>query len=100
MELLRLLFVIVNVTGKVRERYSSPNKFHTDLTKKLEEQVKQVSIKIEKLQKENEHSQKEIQELHQKTNCNFEHCKLEPDDICSPCACREDEKLLKKYYCD
>ena len=51
MEFLCLLFAIVNVTGKIRERYSSPNKFHTDLTKKLEEQVKQVSMKIEKLQK-------------------------------------------------
>ena len=32
MKLLHLLFV--TVTGKVRECYLSPNKFHTDLTKK------------------------------------------------------------------
>ena len=46
------------------------------LPKKFEEQVKLVSTKIEKLQKENELSQKEIQALHEKTNFNFGHCKL------------------------
>ena len=38
--------------------------------------------------------------MHQKTNINFEHCKLHPDNICAPCLCRDDERLLKRYYCD
>ena len=52
-------------------------------------------MKIKKLEKE-------IQVLHQKTNINFEHCKLQPDDICSPCLCVDHEKLLTiiKSYCD
>ena len=48
-------------------------------------------MKKEKLQKEDELLQKEIQELYQKTNFNFDHCKLQPDDICGPCVCRDDE---------
>ena len=96
MKLLHLLFAIV--TGKVRVCYLSPNKFYNDLTKKFEEQVKLVSTKIEKLQKENELSQKEIQALHEKTNFNFGHCKLQPDDISGPCVCREDERLILIIY--
>ena len=53
-------------------------------------------MKIEKLQKENEQLQKEIQELHQKTNFNNEYCKFQPDDICGLCVCRDDERLFKK----
>ena len=92
MKLLHLLFAIV--TGKVRVCYLSTNKFHNDLTKKFEEQLKLVSTKIEKLQKENELSQKEIQALHEKTNFNFGHCKLQPDDISGPC----DERLILIIY--
>ena len=58
MKLFYLLPVILIITGKVRERYSSPKKFQIDVNKNLEEQVKQFSMKIEKLQKENEHLQK------------------------------------------
>ena len=93
--ILCVLVVIVILTEKVREGYSSPNKFHTDVNKKLKEQVKQVSLKTEKLQKENEHLQKEIQELHQKTNFNFEYCRLQSDDNCGSCVCRDDERLSK-----
>ena len=38
--------------------------------------------------------------LHQKTNINFEYCKLQPNDICGPCLCKDDARVLKKYYCD
>ena len=96
MKLLYVLLVIVILTGKVKERYSSSNKFRTDVSKKLEKQVKQYSMKIEKLQKENEQLQKEIQELYQKTNFNNEYCKLQSDDICGLCVCRDDERLFKK----
>ena len=52
-------------------------------------------MKTEKMQKENKYLQKEILELHQKINFNFDHCKLQPDNICGPCICRDDERLLK-----
>ena len=38
--------------------------------------------------------------LHLKTNINFEYCKLQSDDICGPCLCKDDARLLKRYYCD
>ena len=28
------------------------------------------------------------------------HCKLQPDDICGPCLCSDDNKLLTKHYCN
>ena len=37
--------------------------------------------------------------LHQKTNINFEYCNLQPDDIRGPCLCKDDIRVLKKYYC-
>ena len=36
--------------------------------------------------------------LHQKTNINFEYCNLQPDDICSPCLCKDDARVSKKYF--
>ena len=38
--------------------------------------------------------------LHLKTNINFEYCKLQSDDICGPCLCKDDARLLKRYYCN
>ena len=37
--------------------------------------------------------------LHQKTNINFEYCKLKPDHICNSCLCKDRSRILKKYYC-
>ena len=34
--------------------------------------------------------------LHQKTNNNFECWKLQPDDICGLCLCKDDARILKK----
>lgn len=44
--------------------------------------------------------EQEIQTLRQKISYTFEFCQLQPDDICGPCICRDDDRLLKKYYCD
>ena len=38
--------------------------------------------------------------VHLKTNINFEYCKLQSDDICGPCLCKDDARLLKRYYCN
>ena len=57
--------------------------------------MKQVSIKIKNLQRENKALQEKIQELHQKTNYNFDQCKLQTDDICDPCLCRDSKGVLK-----
>ena len=38
--------------------------------------------------------------LHHKSNISFEYCKLQPDDICGPCLCKDDARVLKKCYCD
>ena len=29
-----------------------------------------------------------------------EYCKLLPDDVCGACQCKDDDRLLEKYYCD
>ena len=29
-----------------------------------------------------------------------EYCKLLPDDVCSPCKCKDDDCLTNRYYCD
>ena len=68
--------------------------------KNLEELKKEISQEIQKLQKENQQLKNEINVLHQKININFEYCKLQPDNICGPCLCKDDARLLKKYYCD
>ena len=83
-----------------KECYSLIDNTNNNTNKKLEEQVKQLSLKIQRLEKENEYQRKIIKVLHQKTSINFEHCKLHSDNICGPCLCRDDERVLKKYYCD
>ena len=52
------------------------------------------------MQNENQYLQKEINLLHQKTNINFEYSKLQPEDIYGSCLCKDDARVLKKYYCD
>ena len=97
---MNLLHVIVIITQVFKECYSLSGNINNNINKMLEKQVKQLSLKIQKLEKENEYQLKEIKVLHQKTDINFEHCKMKPDDICGPCLCRDDERLLEKYYCD
>ena len=97
---MNLLHVIVIITQVSKECYSLSGNINNNINKMLEKQVKQLSLKIQKLEKENEYQLKEIKVLHQKTDINFEHCKMKPDDICGPCLCRDDERLLEKYYCD
>ena len=67
--------------------------------KALEQQVKLL------LQKENqtlkiEALEQQVKLLLQKVGGNSEYCQLQPDDICGPCTCRDDNRLLSKYYCD
>ena len=66
----------------------------------LEKLKKVIFLEIQKLQNENQYLQREINMLHQKTNINFKYCNLQPDDICGPCLCKDDARVLKKYYCD
>ena len=42
----------------------------------------------------------EIKSIRKKLSYISEFCQLQPDDICGPCICRDDDRLLKKYYCD
>ena len=93
MKLLHCLYVIVIIAKVSKECYSLS-------AKNLEELKKEISQEIQKLQKENQQLKNEINVLHQKTNINFEYCKLQSDDICGPCLCKDDARLLKKYYCD
>ena len=93
MKLLHFLYGIVIIAQRSKEFYSLSVNISNGINKKLEENVKQALMKIEKLEKE-------VQVLHQKTNINFDQCRLQPNDICGPCLCRDDEKLLTKFYCN
>ena len=99
MNFLYSLYVLL-IIKLSKEYFSLSCNINNNTNKKLDEQVKQLSRKIQKLEKENDYRQKEIKVLHQKTDIKFEHCKLQLDNICGPCLCRDDERLLKKYYCD
>ena len=93
MELLHSLYIIVTIAQVSKDFFSLSAYINNDTNKKLEELKKE----IQKMQKENEYLQKQINVLHRKTNINFEYCKLQPDDICGPCLCKDDARLLKKY---
>ena len=100
MELLHPLYIIVTIAQLSKECLSLSANISNDTDKVLEKLKKEISQEIQKLQKENEYLQKEINKLHQKTNINFEYCILQPDNICGPCLCKDDARVLKKYYCD
>ena len=100
MAFLHFLYAILIIAEVSKECYSLSANIRNDLNKRFEKLEKQISLELKKMQKENQYLQKEIQVLQQKTNINFEHCRLQPDDICGPCLCRDDERLLKKYYCN
>ena len=55
---------------------------------------------IDKMNKRFASLEQEIQSLRQKISDISAYCQLQPDDICGPCNCRDDDRLLKKYYCD
>ena len=42
----------------------------------------------------------EIKSLRKKLSYISEFCQLQPDDICGPSICRDDDRLLKKCYCN
>ena len=82
MKFLHCLYVIVIISKVSKQCYSLS-------TKNVEQLKKEISREIQKLQEE-------INMLHQKTNINFEYCKLQPHDICGPCLCTDDGRVLKK----
>ena len=100
MTLFHSLYVIVTIAQVHKKCFSLSGNINNDTNKKLEELKKEILLEIQKLQHKNQHLQKEINVLHQKTDINFEYCKLQPDDICGPCLCKDDARVLKKYYCD
>ena len=93
-------FYIIYYARLSKECYSLSANISNDLNKILVELEKQISLEIQKMQKQNQYLQKEIPVLPQKINISFEHCKLQPDDICGPCLCSDDNKLLTKHYCN
>ena len=66
-----------------------------------------VNRRLQDLEKELQLSKKELQALQreillikQDNKVHSEYCSLQPDDTCSPCVRRDDDRLPKKYYCD
>ena len=88
-----IFYIIVVIAQISKECYLLSGIINNNINKKLEEQVKQLPRKIQKLEKENEYQQKEIMLLHQKTNFNFVHCKLQPDNVCDHVYAG----MMKKY---
>ena len=100
MKLLHFLNVILVTAQTIIESYSISANVSNGITKRFQELEKRLSLKMQKLQKENEYLQKEINILRKQSNINFEYCKLQPDDICGPCLCKDNARVLKKYCCD
>ena len=59
----------------------------------VEKQLESVTKKIQVLEKEN-------YKLRIKLDSYSEYCKLLPDDVCGPCKCKDDDRLINRYYCD
>ena len=82
--ILHPLYVIVIIAHESKECFALSANISMDTDKKLEKLEKLISLERQKLYKENEYLQNKINMLHQKTNINFEYCKLQPDDLCGP----------------
>ena len=78
MNFLYFLYVVVNIAKVSSVCYSLSGTINSNINKKLEEQVKQLSLKIQKLEKESRYLLKEMKMLPLKTNINFEYWKLQP----------------------
>ena len=59
-----------------------------------------ITLRLSKLEKRVEALEKENHVLRVTAGSYAEYCKLLPDDICGACQCKDDDRLLDKYYCD
>ena len=66
----------------------------------LEKQVQSVTKQLESATKTIKLLEKENSQLRAKLDSYSEYCKLLPDDVCGPCQCKDDDRLLERYYCD
>ena len=82
MKLLHFLYVVAIKAQTAIESYLLPGNISNNITK------------MQKLQKENEYLQKEINMLNEKTNINFEYCKLKSDDLRGTYLCKDDARVL------
>ena len=80
----QMFTVIVFLLYNVRDCHATD-----DLRKRIDSQTLEIKV-----------LQQQVQLLLQKTKVNSEYCQLQPDDICGPCLCRDDDRLLSNYYCD
>ena len=92
------MYIVVIIAQVSKSCYSSSGTINSNNNKKLEEQVKQLSLKIKKLENENQYLLGEMNMPPLRTNIKFEYCKLRPDNICGPCLCKDDAKVSQKYY--
>ena len=92
------MYIVVIIAQVSKLCYSSSGTINSNNNKKLEEQVKQLSLKIKKLENENQYLLGEMNTPPLRTNIKFEYCKLRPDNICGPCSCKDDAKVSQKYY--
>ena len=59
-----------------------------------------ITLRLSKLEKRVKALEKENHVLRVTAGSYAEYCKLLPDDICGACQCKDDDRLLDKYYCD
>ena len=75
MKLFHSLYIIITIAQLSKEFFSLSANIGNDTNKKLEEKLeelkKEISLELQKLRKENQYLQKEMNGLHQKTNINF-----------------------------
>lgn len=63
-------------------------------------ELKKLETRVEMLEKENEALKQENHELKTKISSYSEYCKLLSDDVCGACQCKDDDRMLNRYYCD
>ena len=59
-----------------------------------------LTLRLSRLEKKVEALEKQNEILRVTVGSYVEYCKLLPDDVCGVCQCKDDDRLLAKYYCD
>ena len=63
-------------------------------------ELKKLETRVGLLEKQNKALKQENHELKTKISSYSEYCKLLPDDVCGACQCKDDDRMLNRYYCD
>lgn len=70
---------------------------HFILITKCQNNLASMKTRIDALEK---NLLQRVSSLEQKLDSYNEYCKTLSDDVCGPCLCKDDDRVVQKYYCD